>query len=152
MAKDVVMRLEGLMHRLRRLPLFEPRGAMLDVNITLPQMALMQWVADHPGCHVQDLADALGLTAPTISVGVRRLLRAGMLERKPDPNDRRATQLTLTRRAIEMHERFVKSKYEVMGRFLSGLNQSEQKQLLDLLEKAIRQEEEKSALISSQEI
>jgi DNA-binding MarR family transcriptional regulator len=124
----------------------------LDVNISLPQLGLLKWVADHPGCHVQDIAAALGLTPPTISVGVGRLIRAGLLERKRDPHDRRATKLFLTRKAVALHAEFTRARHYALGRFLSGLSPAEQDQLVSLLEKAVRQEELKAPTSSQKEI
>ncbi|MBI3159615.1 MAG: MarR family transcriptional regulator [Chloroflexi bacterium] len=143
MTDDIVLRLEALMERLRRLRLFDPRAAGLNVNVSLPQIGLLQWIASHPGCHVQEIAGALGLTPPTISVGVQRLIRAGLLQRKRDPEDRRATKLYLTRKASDMHATFTQARHSALETFLGGLSLDEQHELIALLEKAVRQAESK---------
>ncbi len=132
-----VERFSQLLERMRGLPMFKPRLANLNMDITLPQLALLGWVAEHPGSHVQTLAEAFGLSAPTVSVGVRRLVRAGLLERRPDPQDGRAVQLYLTRQAEQMHALFLEHRSQTLEVFLAGLAAAEQNTLLDLLEKAI---------------
>jgi len=67
--------------------------------VTMPQLILLDWIAASPGCGIQEIATGLGLTAPTVSVGVRRLETAELLEHRPDPQDGRAIQLFLPSRA-----------------------------------------------------
>ncbi len=140
-----VERFASLLERMKRLPMFTPRLGGLQVEITLPQLALLGWVADHPGSHVHSLAEALGLTAPTVSVGVRRLVRAGLLERRPDPQDRRAVKLHLTHQAEQMHALFLQRRNTTLELFLAGLTPAEQRTLLDLLEKAVTTAESQPA-------
>jgi DNA-binding MarR family transcriptional regulator len=133
-------RLLALLHRLGDLQL--RRGPLKEAGVSFPQMALLGLVARSPGCHLQDIAAQLGLTAPTVSVGVRRLVKAGWLERKPDPEDKRARRIYLTEKGEGMQERVRQHRHEAIRRFLVGLNQQEQEQLLGLMEKAINAAEE----------
>lgn len=111
--------------------------AMLTkIDLSISQMALLRWVAQSPGCHVQEIADGLGLSAPTVSVGVRKLIEAGLLERAPDPEDRRAACVYLSELGKEMQKKFLQRRHAEVHRFLGGLTPSEQEQLIDLLEKA----------------
>jgi len=111
--------------------------AMLTkIDLSLSQMALLRWVAQSPGCHVQEIADGLGLSAPTVSVGVRKLIEAGLLERAPDPKDRRAACVYLSEIGKEMQKKFLNRRHAEVQRFLGGLKPAEQEQLIDLLEKA----------------
>ena len=52
--------------------------------------------ADSPDCHVKDLAARTGLDASTVSRAVSTLVADGLVERRPDPADKRASVLTLT--------------------------------------------------------
>jgi DNA-binding MarR family transcriptional regulator len=101
-------------------------------------MALLDWIAASHGCGVQDIADGLKLTPPTVSVGVRRLEEAGLLKRKPNPQDKRSVQFFLTARGqtVQQHsQNFRRKKLELI---LSGLTQQEQETLLGLLGKALQ--------------
>ena len=78
-------RLVGLFDRLRKLAFNQ--HPLENSTVTMPQLTLLDWVAASPGCGIQDIAAGLSLTAPTVSVGVRRLEKAGLLERRSDPQD-----------------------------------------------------------------
>lgn len=48
------------------------------------------------GCHARDLVDRTRLDASTISRSVAALVADGLVERRPDPTDKRATFLAVT--------------------------------------------------------
>ena len=78
--------------------------------LTFSQMELIRFVGRHPGSHLQDVADGLNLTSPTVSVGIRKLEEEGLVERKSDPNDGRANQLhTLLEKAVSGIENELKT-------------------------------------------
>nr|WP_246381142.1 MarR family transcriptional regulator [Micromonospora jinlongensis] len=47
-------------------------------------------------CHARDLADRTRLDASTVSRSVAALVAHGLVERRPDPSDKRATFLAVT--------------------------------------------------------
>lgn len=136
----ILDRLLSLFERLRKLAFGQ--HPLQDSGVTMPQLTLLDWVAESPGSGIQDIADGLGLTAPTVSVGVRRLEIEGLLERQPDPQDGRAIQLFLTTQGQTLHERARAFRREKMQRLLAGLTAEEGDNLLALLEKAINAAEE----------
>jgi DNA-binding MarR family transcriptional regulator len=111
-------------------------------EVTMPQLALLDMIAESPGAGIQDIADGLGLTAPTVSVGVRRLELVGLLERRPDPQDGRALQIYLTPQGRSLHDRARDYRRRKMQRLLAGLTTEEGAMLLALLEKAVNATEE----------
>ena len=130
----------SLFERLRQLA--SSRLPSQDSGVTIPQLTLLDWVAGAPGSGIQEIADGLGLTAPTVSVGVRRLEAAGLLERRPDPEDGRAIQVFLTAQGQTLHEQARAFRRETMCRLLAGMTAAEGAMLLTLLEKAIGAVEE----------
>lgn len=124
-----------LFDRLRKLAF--DQNPLQDSGVTMPQLALLDWVAASPGCSVQESADGLGLTAPTVSVGVRRLEKAGLLVRQPDPQDGRAIQLFLTTQGQELCQQARAFRRDKMRRLLKGLTAEESTTLVTLLEYAI---------------
>lgn len=111
----------------------------------MPQLALLDWIAGSPGSGIQEIADGLDLTAPTVSVSVRGMEAAGLLERRPDPQDGRAIQLFLTAQGQDLHEQTLSFRRETMQRLLAGLTAEEGSALLVLLEKSINAAEEAAA-------
>lgn len=74
----------------RRLQVWEERG------LTLPQLRVLFYVRAHPGTTTNALATTLGLTTATISGLVDKLVRAGLIERRQNADDRRVIPLWLT--------------------------------------------------------
>lgn len=66
-----------------------------------------------------------------------RLEAAGLVERRPDPNDRRGTLVRLTRRGKTMIDRAVESHTANERRLLDVLEPDEQRQLDDLLRRLL---------------
>jgi DNA-binding MarR family transcriptional regulator len=125
-----------IMNRMRKLGLGDSSSSTTQVSPA--QMALLDWIAASDGCGVQDIAEGLGLTPPTVSVGVKRLEYSGFLKRKPNPQDKRAVQFFLTAKgqsAQQQAQGFRRKKMEII---LSGLAPEEQEILLSLLEKALQ--------------
>ncbi|WP_425826294.1 MarR family winged helix-turn-helix transcriptional regulator [Streptomyces fractus] len=60
------------------------------------QLALLQYVAGHDGVTVRQAADALLMKPNNVSALVTRLSEAGLLERHPDPADKRVVHLRAT--------------------------------------------------------
>lgn len=79
----------------------------------------------------------LRLAPPTISVGTRRLVKAGWLERRQDPQDRRGKPLFLTPEGEGIINHVRQHRYQMLKLFLSGLTPDEQGQFVNLLEKAV---------------
>ncbi|TFV55500.1 MarR family transcriptional regulator [Mycobacterium sp. PS03-16] len=75
------------------------------------EFEVVRTVSNHPGISVSDVARTLGLQASNVSTTVRRLVERGLLEREPDPLDRRATRLRLTPKAAQ-HKRSIDAVWD----------------------------------------
>ena len=74
---------------------------------------------------------------PTVSVGVRRLIKDGWMEQRDDPNDGRARPLFLTEKGDAFVNSIRQHRTQTIKLFLSGLSTDEQEQLISLLDRAI---------------
>jgi DNA-binding MarR family transcriptional regulator len=108
-----------------------------DIELSRPAISLLTWISSSPGCGVVDIARGLHLSPPTISVGIRRLIKGGWLERRHDPEDRRARPVYLTRKGKAFIKDLRAHQIKMFRIFLSGLSTEEQDQLVRLLEQAI---------------
>lgn len=124
----------NVLRRLSKLPLLHLPE---DVNLSRPAITLISWIDSFPGCGVVDIANGLGLSPPTISVGIRRLVRGGWLERRRDPNDGRSLLIYLTPKGHAFMDRLRAHQNKMYKVFLSTLDQSEQELLFGLLEQAL---------------
>jgi DNA-binding MarR family transcriptional regulator len=139
-----IERLLGLMRRLRGLQIGQPAPEVLAaVDLTLAQMGPLLFLTEHPGSHAQEVADGLGITPPSVSVALRKLEEAGWVERREDPDDKRAFQFFMSAKAQKMQQTFMQHNLSNAQTFLGGLEINEQTQLLDLFEKAIHAAEQR---------
>ena len=127
-------RMAALMARLRR---FGTAATSRVPDVSPSAMALVEYVASHPECGVRQIAEGLGLSPPTVSVGIKHLEETGVIERKVHPLDKRALQLSLTADGRELHQQVLGFRRQMLSKLLSGLSPQETVQLLDLLEKAL---------------
>jgi DNA-binding MarR family transcriptional regulator len=65
-------------------------------QMSVPQFRCLHFIGREPGCCVSEVAAFLGVTLPTASAMVDRLVRAGALRTRAARDDRRRTQLYLT--------------------------------------------------------
>jgi DNA-binding MarR family transcriptional regulator len=140
MSETIENRLLALLRHLGSLPVLHIPN---DVELSPPGVAQLTWVSRSPGCGVLDIAKGLRLSPPTVSVGIRRLVEAGWLEQRTDPNDLRARPIFLTKKGEELVNRMREHRAKMLRFFLSGLTEDEQEQLLELLERAIKGMERK---------
>ncbi|MCY7281547.1 MAG: MarR family transcriptional regulator [Sphingomonas bacterium] len=82
-------------HAIRRA--FDRRAAPLGV--TRAQWRVLAWLARQPGLRQVELADHLDVEPITLCRIIDRLQEAGLVERRRDPEDRRAWRLHLTDKA-----------------------------------------------------
>ncbi len=73
-------------------------------QLTARQMAVVVALARRPGATMSELAAALGVGRAAASELVERLVQKGVVQRVPDPADRRAVRLDLSPRARALAE------------------------------------------------
>ena len=83
----------------------------------------------------QALAERLGVPPSRMVALVDHLEEAGLVERRPDPEDRRVRGLYLTRKGRGALERAAKIAIDYETRLCAGINREEREQLIDLLQK-----------------
>jgi len=70
--------------------------AMAQHGVRIGQNLLLEALWQEDGLAPGELAARVGATTPTIVNTATRMERAGLLERRPDPDDRRLVRLYLT--------------------------------------------------------
>jgi len=69
---------------------------------------------------VTDLAELLGVDAPTVTRKVQQLERDGLVARHTDPEDRRATRITLTSAGRRTLEKVLRARRAWLEHLLDG--------------------------------
>jgi MarR family transcriptional regulator for hemolysin len=104
-------------------------------SVTGPQLRLLRAIERRPGASQIALATLLDVEPITAGRMIDRLTRTGMVERRPDPSDRRAWRLHLTDTALP-HVREARLRSDALTeRALAGFSSGEREQLACLLER-----------------
>jgi DNA-binding MarR family transcriptional regulator len=80
-----------------------------------------------------EFSGALMLTSSGTTKRLDRLERAGLIERAPDPDDRRGTLISLTAKGHELIDRVTEAHLDNERRILAGLSDDDQQRLAALL-------------------
>ncbi len=80
-----------------------------------------------------DLVNATHLKAPTVSVAMQKLEKEGIVDRKPDEYDLRATRVYLTEKGREMDNRTRRAVHDAEELAMASLSEEERETLSRLL-------------------
>jgi len=109
----------------------------IDAGFRPPCLGVMAVVSKLAPVSQRAISDHLGLDASDV-VGVLDILeKAGMVERRRDPDDRRRHAVVLTEAGEQASRRLVALRSQVEDRVLAGLEPEERAQLADLLDRAL---------------
>lgn len=86
-----------------------------------------------------ELYNSLLISSGAMTNRIDRLEETGLVERAPDPDDRRSVSVALTAKGRKMIDAAVAEHLAKEESLLSGLNVKEQKQLADLLRRLLIQ-------------
>ncbi|HEY1687243.1 MAG TPA: MarR family transcriptional regulator [Solirubrobacteraceae bacterium] len=95
--------------------------AGLDQDVTLPQYRMLVVLGTRGPRPASLLAAALGVAAPTATRMCDRLVRKGLIERRPDAHDRRQVLLSLTAEGRRLLDAVTKRRRQEIAALLSEL-------------------------------
>lgn len=104
-------------------------------GVTGPQWRMLAALRRTPGINQGALAHWLEVEAITAGRMIDRLEKAGMVERRADPNDRRAWRLFLTDAATPLLDELFTCATDVFEEAQQGFSAEERALLLGLLER-----------------
>ena len=103
------------------------------LGVTRAQWQVMFGLSRNEGINQAGLAERLEIENITLCRIIDRLQEAGLVERRADPNDRRAWRLYLTAKAQPVMAKLKAIADQVQSEVLYGLSATEQTQLIELL-------------------
>lgn len=126
---------QGLRYLSEALNMFDPLRfrAWAEMGLTTAQLRVLFLTREQPGVTAGELATRLGVTPPTISGIVDRLVKLGLVRREDDESDRRLVRNLLTEpganacsrleRGVEIYTRriLIEMNHEDLEDFLRGL-------------------------------
>jgi MarR family transcriptional regulator for hemolysin len=101
-----------------------------DFDMTRAQWAVLARVENAEGVKQIELAETLDLQPITLTRLIDRLCESGLLERRSDPDDRRAKRLYLTPAARPVLDGLARIGKDLMATVLEGIEPAAREQLL----------------------
>ena len=108
-----------------------------DLGLYAGQDRLILILKKTDGLTPTELADKLGVTAPTIAKSITRLAARGFVVRREDKSDRRRANVYLTNLGYSMVKVIKKENKKWRRKVFSGLDSSDKKLLLGQLDQII---------------
>jgi DNA-binding MarR family transcriptional regulator len=109
--------------------------ALEPVGIGPREFLLLRFVAASGGQAQQALAQRLGVPPSRMVALIDDLEGRGLVERRPDPDDRRVRAVHMTRKGRQTLEHAAQVAVEYEQKLCSPLEQGERDELIDLLQK-----------------
>lgn len=122
-----------LIHDIARIQRAEFAKRAVDMQLTQTQWRAVAYLARMEGCRQNELAEVIEVRPITVCRLLDRLAALDLIERRADPDDRRASKLFLTARARAKVERLRAIAEAIARRALSGFSAADREKLLDLL-------------------
>jgi MarR family transcriptional regulator, transcriptional regulator for hemolysin len=110
---------------------YDARFAALDLNLT--QASIIAYVADFGPVIQTRIADHLGNGRAATGASIDRLQERGLVERQPDPVDRRVWQIDLTPAGRELAVRIAEVDGTLRTELRAGISRPERQALTDVL-------------------
>ena len=104
-----------------------------DSALTLAQARTLIHISRNQGIRQVELAELLEIQPITLARLIDQLAKSGLVERRNDPEDRRAYQLFLTSEAQPQLDAIDRVAKAIRREALRGLSKSEAKRVMDAL-------------------
>ena len=106
-----------------------------SVAITQTQIFTIVTLSEKAPCRLSELSRRLNVAAPTVTGIVDRLEKSGYVKRIPDPEDRRAIQVDLTPKGIQVARQLRSTLEQKWKEILEKLPKEDQEHYLRIIRK-----------------
>lgn len=124
--------MDGLLTILRK---SRPQHISKILGISRAEHHALRILSANEGCDISTFAANVGVSQPTATTTVDRLVEAGYITRTPCTNDRRVTRLHLTDRGHDIVERSKQAHRVIMAPYIKRLTRKEQDELVRIIKK-----------------
>ena len=100
-------------------------------DLPLAHYLPMRVIAQTPDCRVQDIADQLAITTGGASQAVDRIEKAGRVQRRPHPSNRRSSVVELTEQGRALHAAAATTLDEELENRLTPLSPTARRQVAE---------------------
>jgi DNA-binding MarR family transcriptional regulator len=132
-----------LINRLAHAMSLDMERRLRAYDVTLSQWFVLKQLWKQEGRSQVELQELLDLERATVNGLVQRMIRAGLVQSKPDPDDRRVQRIFLTGRGRALQKITPALEEEVNAHALAGFSDDERTFFIRLLARALHNATEK---------
>ena len=110
------------------------RAEMAALGLTTPKMRTLAILSVIDGILIRDLAVYTVVEQSTLSRALEQMDRDGLIERRPDPEDSRATRIFIAPEGRRTHEKLWPHLARAYAQMFEGISRDEQHQFVRTLQ------------------
>ncbi|MDN2482919.1 MarR family winged helix-turn-helix transcriptional regulator [Vibrio agarivorans] len=111
------------------------QSVVKETGYSLAQVHTIEVLGVHGAMRMKELAEKLGITTGTLTVQVEKLVSSQLLERLPDPSDRRAIVVALTEDGKAIHKQHNLLHLNLVKDLTTDVDSDHQRVLINCLKK-----------------
>ncbi|MGR5117934.1 MarR family winged helix-turn-helix transcriptional regulator [Vibrio astriarenae] len=111
------------------------QSVVKETGYSLAQVHTIEVLGVHGAMRMKELAEKLGITTGTLTVQVEKLVSSQLLERLPDPSDRRAIVVALTEDGKAIHKQHNLLHLNLVKDLTTDVHSDHQQVLINCLKK-----------------
>lgn len=127
------------LHAFNRLHGSEVRQIMESEGLYFGQLPILEIVSEKGRCTQKEIVEALKVSAPSVAVSVKRLVKHGFLIKNNDEKDQRATLVSISDKGQEVAKACRQKFNELDARMFADFTESDMKHFHMLIEKLNQQ-------------
>lgn len=106
---------------------------LAEKDAHLGQAFTLWTLTEHEGMNPSELANILGVKRPTVTIMLRKMEKAGLVERRADEHDQRFTRVYLTDAGRALHSELQAVHSEIVETTVGEMSEDDQRELERLL-------------------
>ena len=127
-----------LINRLAHAMALDMDRCLKSSEITISQWMMLKQLWQQEGRSQVELQELLGLDAATVTGLLQRMTNLGLIQRSPDPSDKRVQRVFLTERGRALQQTTAAFEEKVTARALAGFSDDERTFFIRLLTRALQ--------------
>lgn len=104
-----------------------------STGLSMPQISILMQLHHRGPCGMSEISDRFDITAAAASQLVDKLVHSELIERVEDAHDRRAKQLSLSKKGATLIEKGFEERYRWMNDLAEGLSADERTKVAEAL-------------------
>ncbi|PSW18096.1 MarR family transcriptional regulator [Photobacterium sanctipauli] len=109
------------------------QSVVKETGYSLAQTHTIEVLGSHGALRMKELAEKLGITTGTLTVQVEKLVKAGLIVRRPHSEDRRAIVVELTEAGQAIHQQHNQLHLELVKDLTRNISPEQAEVLLQCL-------------------